>query len=396
MKFVTTIKCVLTAACLTGSSAWSGMAPPHGDDGTLSKRVSKCQHFFLVERVKGVVKGPDRPASTTYKVIDVAKSKGERFKIGDEIKTDGYFQGKRGVRYSLMTPNANRGWYHPGEVDDTFWQYLKHLPPPTEDPEKAVERASLFISWLEHDEAVIAQDAHKELSSLPYESLREIARQIPRDKLRKWIKERRFKGLHLSFYSLCLGIVGESQDADLLKRIVLELGPQDTYRMGIEGVMTGLVMLHGEEALDFLDHDRLLAATYKTSAGKEHKVPFAELYAVIQTLRFLWTYEPDVIPQERLKKSMRILLDRPELADLVIADLTRWADWSIQAELMKMYDDKEFDIPSVKRAIIRFLYRCSKTAPVGSDEAIFAEKHLQALKEKDPKTHKQVMRFLVP
>ncbi len=33
---------------------------------------------------------------------------------------------------------------------------------------------------------------------------------------------------------------------------------------------------------------------------------------------------------------MRMLLDRPELADLVIADLARWEDWSVQDKLMAM------------------------------------------------------------
>ena len=51
----------------------------------------------------------------------------------------------------------------------------------------------------------------------------------------------------------------------------------------------------------------------------------------------MWTYEPDIIPKGRLKESLRLLLDRPELADLVIADLSRWKDWKIMDRLMTIY-----------------------------------------------------------
>ncbi len=119
----------------------------------------------------------------------------------------------------------------------------------------------------------------------------------------------------------------------------------------------------------------------------------------MQTLRFMWTYEPDRIPKDRLKESMRILLDRPELADLVIADLARWKDWGVQERLMAMYDEEEFDIPSIKRAIIRYMYYCSedkeKEASVVPEYAVAAAEHLKVLEEKDPKTVRNAKRFLI-
>ncbi|MCP4504883.1 MAG: hypothetical protein GY826_00620 [Fuerstiella sp.] len=113
----------------------------------------------------------------------------------------------------------------------------------------------------------------------------------------------------------------------------------------------------------------------------------------------MWTYEPDRIPKERLKESMRILLDRPELADLVIADLARWKDWGVQDELMEMYDDEEFDIPSIKRAIVRYFFYCSKDRNEDVEDppeyAVAAAEHLKLLEEKDPKTVRNAKRFLI-
>ena len=142
--------------------------------------------------------------------------------------------------------------------------------------------------------------------------------------------------------------------------------------------------------------------TYTNKDGEEKKLPFSETYAAMQTLRFMWSYEPDRIPKARLKQSMRTLLNRSELADLVIADLSRWKDWGIQDELLAMYDDEDFDIPSIKRAIVRYFYYCSKDLPEDHQEsaelpphAASAAKHLKALEEKDPKTVKNTKRFLI-
>ncbi len=37
--------------------------------------------------------------------------------------------------------------------------------------------------------------------------------------------------------------------------------------------------------------------------------------------------ETDLIPKQRLVAALRNMLDRPQLADLVIPDLARWQDW---------------------------------------------------------------------
>jgi hypothetical protein len=119
----------------------------------------------------------------------------------------------------------------------------------------------------------------------------------------------------------------------------------------------------------------------------------------MQTLRFMWTYEPDRIEKTRLKESMRILLDRPDLADLVITDLARWKDWEVQDRLMSMYDDTKYSLPAVKRAIVRFLYHCSQEKPAEGEQpsalTLQAKERLAELEKKDPKTVSDVRRYLV-
>jgi hypothetical protein len=109
----------------------------------------------------------------------------------------------------------------------------------------------------------------------------------------------------------------------------------------------------------------------------------------------MWTYG-DRIEKDRLRQSMRILLDRPELADLVIADLARWEDWSVIDRLMTLYDAEEYGIPSIKRAIVRYMLVASKDKPEEGEDLAHvqkAEDYLAELRNKDPKTVKQAERF---
>jgi hypothetical protein len=96
---------------------------------------------------------------------------------------------------------------------------------------------------------------------------------------------------------------------------------------------------------------------------------------------------------------MRILLDRPEMADLVIMDLTRWKDWSVHDRLMEMYANKDL-AKSVKRAIIRFMLRSSTDDSVDQNGQVppHVAKGLNALRElreKDPQTVREAERFFI-
>ncbi len=141
----------------------------------------------------------------------------------------------------------------------------------------------------------------------------------------------------------------------------------------------------------------------KNAEGKDLPLPFLETYAVMPALRFMWTHEPNLLPKERLRQSMRILLGRPELADLVITDLARWKDWSVQDRLMVMYTDEKFNIQAIKRAIVRYLHYCSQDKGEGvtdgpeaarPEHALKAAENLKLLEEKDPKTVGDAKRYL--
>ena len=182
--------------------------------------------------------------------------------------------------------------------------------------------------------------------------------------------------------------------------------PTDDFRLGIDGVMFGYLLLTGSEGLELVDRLKLKSPfvldengkPVLDKDGKKKPLPFSETYSAMQALRSMWTYGEGRIDKERLRQSMRILLDRPELADLVIANLARWEDWSIQDKLMGLYGAKEYNIPSIKRAIVRYMLVSSKDAQVAENikpptHVSKGRKHMAALRKKDPKTVREAERF---
>lgn len=385
---------------------------------TLAEQVDQSGHLLLAKWLGGEKPTNETAGTAKFTIVEVAKSKSDLFKVGEEIELPQYISGDEEALYVLMGPGIKFiDWHVPNEATQSSWDYISNLPPLETVQEKQIERLAYFLDFLQHPELTVSNDAYAEFASAPYEIITPLRDKMPRDNLRAWVSDPDTPVTRIGLYGLLLGLCGKEEDAEAMEQKILN--PDSDFRLGIEGVMSGYLLITGEEGLRVLEKNKMESKTYTNKDGEEVKLPFSEVYATMQTLRFMWTYEPDRIPKARLKKSMRTLLGRPELADLVIADLARWKDWDNQAQLMAMYDDEEFDIPSIKRAIVRYFYYCSKDVPEdtktaeGSDSntdvetatdkpdvelpphAVSAAKNLAVLEEKDPKTVKNAKRFLI-
>ncbi|MGH7200205.1 MAG: hypothetical protein ACREJB_06345, partial [Planctomycetaceae bacterium] len=282
-------------------------------------------------------------------------------------------------------------WGGPLDITRAGYEYLKHAPAPKEPTQ---ERLRYFVKYLEFPDEIVASDAYGEFANAPYEDIVALQEDFPRERLRQWITSPDVPPTRLGLYGLMLGLCGGQDDAILMRDIITK--ETDEYRLGIDGVVAGYLLLTGEEGLDVIDQTKL----------DNKDAAFSETYAGMQALRFMWTYGGGRIRPERLQESMRGLLDRPELADLVIADLARWKDWSIQDRLMDMYGAEEFDIATIKRAIIRYMIAATRDKPKAEDgsagpvstrpHVAKAETLLEELREKDPQTVRQAERFYFP
>jgi hypothetical protein len=275
------------------------------------------------------------------------------------------------------------------------------MPLPSTDQKAQAERLLYFLPYFEHPDQMVSNDAFAEFAAAPYDVIVPLKDHLPREKIMTWLANPKTAVTRIGFYGLLAGLCGRPEDAAILEKKIVVLDAD--FRLGIEGVMAGYLLIRGEDGLKVLEDAKMRTKVAMHADGKEVPLPFSETYAVMQALRFMWTYEPNRLPKERLKQSMQILLDRPELADLVITDLARWKDWSIQDRLMAMYDDEKFSIPAIRRATVRYLYYCSQEkgepatdgAVVPSENALKAQANLKILEVKDPKTVGDAKRYLI-
>ncbi|TXT36637.1 MAG: hypothetical protein FD138_919, partial [Planctomycetota bacterium] len=158
--------------------------------------------------------------------------------------------------------------------------------------------------------------------------------------------------------------------------------PHPGYPLGMDGMTFGYLLLTGTKGLDALDQHKL-----RQEATDEY-----QLGAIMLALNVMWTDGGDRISRERLRQSMRLFLDRPEVADKAITNLSRWEDWSIQDRLMALYDAKDFDNRYVRKAIAGYFVTAAKAK--SADTKLQARKNLDKLRERDPAMVKDVERHI--
>lgn len=352
---------------------------------TLTEQLSQSDAAVLVQWIEAEKSGLDKPGKTVFEVKEIVRQADQgKLKVGDKITINRHRPGKKGNLFLLLgTKGTSIDWGDPIEVTETSFHYISQAPAPEE---KTSKRLKYFLKFLEYPDQMISNDAYAEFANAPYEDITPLAKEMPREKIRKWIVDPDTPVTRLGLYGLLLGLCGQESDVAFMEKKINE--PTKEFRLGIDGVISGYLLLTGAEGLDMIDKTKFTPKD----------VAFSETYAAMQALRFMWTYGDGRISNERLQKSMRLLLDRPELTDLVVADLARWNDWTVLDRLMEMYGTGDYDIPSIKRAIVRYLLVASKgknKKGVGPDEATTekAKAMLDKLREEDPKTVKSAERF---
>jgi hypothetical protein len=170
--------------------------------------------------------------------------------------------------------------------------------------------------------------------------------------LLEWIENPKVQANRRRLYATMLGTCGTPRDADRIAQILANenLGPDKAEsRNGLDALIACYVTLRGPEGLDLVDK------LFLDRKGRE--IPFTETYAAVMALRFLGE-ESDTVPRERVLSSLRLLLQEPKLADLVIADLARWQDWSVIDRLVELFEQAEADNIFVREPIVNYLRAC--------------------------------------
>lgn len=350
---------------------------------TLAEQVAESDAALLVRWVETKVPEGASSGSTTFSIIEVTRGWKDKFKQGDKFTLPYSLSGLPGDLSLWMGSTDETGtevsWDRPHKVSNSSYRYIVQAP----SPEKPMAlRLEYFLKFLEASDPLISKDAHDEFGYAAHGDIVKIKDKLDRVTIRQWITDTRTQPLRLTLYGRLLGLCGNADDAEMLRTRIGEYDHE--FRFGLDGLISGYLLLTGAEGLEFIDEKKL----------KVKGAPFSETYAAMQALRFMWSHGNGRISEDRLRQSMRKLMDQPSFADLVIRDLANWKDWSVQERLMKLYGTGEYDMPPIKRAIVRFLFLMEKSLPADSAAAQETRMNIEKLRVQDPTTVKQVEKFL--
>ncbi|MEL6106370.1 MAG: hypothetical protein AAFU85_10050, partial [Planctomycetota bacterium] len=122
---------------------------------------------------------------------------------------------------------------------------------------------------------------------------------------------------------------------------------------GLDAAIACYLALGGEEALARIERDYLAS----------HSATDSETFAAVSAIRVHGT-EFGCFPQSRLTAALRQVLNRPALADLVIADLSRLEDWSAVDRMCELFEEAPAGNRLVKPAVVLYLKTCPKPEAV--------------------------------
>jgi hypothetical protein len=246
-----------------------------------------------------------------FEIGDVLKSTAGP-NVGEEIRTVIFGQEQVGDQFLIMgVGSPDFDWSTPMKVSPRAADYLRLLGGL---PEKGPERLAFFQDYLEDAESLLARDAYDEFARSPYSDVKGLGDKMDHGRLVTWIQDPETALNRKRLYLVMLSACGGAEDLPMLEQL---LRTEDRkVRAGLDATLGCYLLLAGVDGMTLVED------LFLNNAQAE----YADTYAAIMALRFLGT-ETDAVPRERLLQGLHCLLDRPELADLIIPDLVRWEDW---------------------------------------------------------------------
>lgn len=212
-------------------------------------------------------------------------------------------------------------------------------------PEAGPERLEFIQEYFQDEDALLAGDAYDEFARAPYADIQALQGKLHRDKLLGWIEDRETSTSRRRLYLTLLGICGQPEDVSVLEKMIRN--EDRAVRGALDALVACYITLKGDDALPLIEELFLSNA----------KAEYTDTYSTIMALRFLGQ-ETKIVPRDRLAKSLRLMLARPQLADLVIPDLARWQDWTVMPDLVKLFKDAKEDTIWVRVPVINYLRAC--------------------------------------
>jgi hypothetical protein len=269
-------------------------------------------------------------------------------------------------------------WSTPLQLTRPGRQYLKQvmeLSPEYKTSNAAyAQRLRFFMDYLEHADDMLARDAYDEFARAPYGAVRLLKEGLDHEKLIEWLQDPTIAPNRRRLYFTLLGVTAQQGDVGLLEKM---LRSEDRkQRAGLDALIGCYITLKGKSALPLIE-DLFL---------KNEASEYADTYAAIMALRFHGT-EGGVVTRDDVLSSLRCMLERPKVADLIIPDLARWEDWESMPRLVRLFKEADDKSSWVRVPVVNYLRAC----PLPE-----AEKYIEELEKIDPVAVKRARTYFAP
>jgi hypothetical protein len=207
--------------------------------------------------------------------------------------------------------------------------------------EKIDKRLRFFFDYLDNPDLEISNDAFKEFANADYKDYEKMAKNLPAERVAKWLKDEKTATFRYGLYASMLGHCGTEKDAKLLRDMLDDHDKR--LGSGVDGMLAGYVMLKPKDGWK-----------YTLDILKDAKKDFLLRYAALRAVRFLWDSRPDLVSKKELAAGMGVLLEQSDIADLAVDDLRKRACWDMTDRVLALQKTKAFEVPIVRRAVLRF------------------------------------------
>jgi hypothetical protein len=278
----------------------------------------------------------------TFEVTQVVKGEG-LVKAKEKIETLYFGDGTVGKSFLVMGISPPQTmWSTPLPLTDRGIKYLTNL---VKLPKDDAARLTFFQQYLEDSDEMLARDAYDEFARAPYAQLKSIKAQLHHDQVVAWIKSPDIPASRRRLYLVILGITGSERDLPMIEEFMTSSDRKQ--KSGLDALIACYLTLKGETGLPLVE--KLFLAN--------DKADYADTYAAIMAIRFHGS-EGGVIDSKRLVKALHPMLQRPELADLVIPDLAKWEDWTVMDKLFELYKTANDKNSWVRVPVVNYLRAC--------------------------------------
>lgn len=322
----------------------------------------------LLEAPKPVTNVDDELPKAQLEVIRVFK--GERF-IQSGTRFEALLVGAYPADQEFLVMGVDPPflvWSTPMKSTPRLVEYLEAIQ---ELPDKGPDRLVFFQEYFEDAESALAFDAYDEFATSTYEDLIAMKDRMDRPKLLKYIQDPEVPTNRRRLYFTMLGVCGQPDDIEVLEQLITS--EDRNQRAGLDALVACYLSLKGADGLPLIEKEFL----------SNEEVDFVDTLAAVSSIRFHGT-EATIIPRERLVASIRLILERPKLADMVIPDLARWEDWSVMDRLVTMFKEAEPQNNWLRVPIIQYLMACPLPA---------AKERLEELRQIDPEAVRRASFF---